>query len=783
MDSRVFTTLEFDKVKSRIRERAACSLGKSRIDQMSPFAELELAEQELAVVDEALRVIYRLGPVPFGGISDIRQSLRKAEIGGTLGIEELNQVVYFIQGGRHVRHALTAGSGEFDIPRLQAIADSLFDARQTEEEIRKAVSDDGTIWDHASQVLAQLRHTKRQLAVRMRQQLEQMLRSHSRYLQDPVIALRGDSLCLPVRVEFKNQIHGIIHDVSASGATVFIEPQSVVESGAKIRALIIDEEREIERILQRMSGHVAQVAVELDDNMEKLADVDMWFAKAAYARQTHCERPMLRADRVWVLRQARHPLLERASAVPIDLSLGEGHRMLIVTGPNTGGKTVTLKTIGLLTLLAMCGCFVPSERPCDIGWCDQIFADIGDEQSIEQSLSTFSSHLRNIVHMLQHVTADSLVLLDELGAGTDPAEGAALSMAILDHLKGGGSRVVATTHYAELKAYAMNDAFTVNASMEFDVQTLQPTYRLMIGIPGRSNALAIASRLGLSDSIVAGARSYVRTDDARVDELIRNMESARRETERLHQEARADRERAAAQVLQLEAREQAFMDEAQRIERDATAKARTILTTAQEEAQRVIHELRSRQDSGHYKDHELVALRKSLESALPPEVQRVVRKAQQREQIQVGAVVRVLSLGQKGEVVGISEDAKTFTVQLGLLRMKVAVADVDILQNAAPAQRSGTGGGTSFKRGLPRQIPLQLDIRGETVEESIPRIDKYLDDAVVSGLAHVTIIHGKGTGALRDGVRRHLSAHPSVLDWVRGGPREGGDGATVVTLK
>ncbi|MCL6454421.1 MAG: endonuclease MutS2 [Alicyclobacillus sp.] len=781
MDPRVVATLELDKVKVQIRDFAACSLGKRRIDEMLPFARLADAVAELDVVDEALRFLYRLGPLPFGGVTDISSALRKAEIGGVLNPEELNQVVFLIQGGRRVRQALFEDVDDFDIPRLRTVASALFDARKTEEEIRRALSEDGVIHDHASPALAQIRSAKRQLEARMRQQLEQMLRTHARFLQDPVIAMRGDSLCLPVRVEFKNAVPGIVHDVSASGATVYIQPQSVVETGARVRALAVDEEREVERILQALSGHVAAVAAELRTNLEYLGAIDAWFAKAGYARAVDGQRPVLREDGVWVLRRARHPLLPRATAVPVDLELGAVHRMLIITGPNTGGKTVTLKTVGLLTLLAMCGCFLPSEQPCDIGWCDQIFADIGDEQSIEQSLSTFSSHLRNIVSMLERVTGDSLVLLDELGAGTDPAEGAALSMAILDHLKAWGARVVATTHYAELKAYALNDPAATNASMEFDVDTLRPTYRLRIGIPGRSNALAIAARLGLSETVIERARTYVRSDDARVDDLIRNMEAARQEAERLREEARQAEAEASRIRRELETRERDLDAEVSHVRERAVEEARAIVERAAAEAERVITELRARRDSGGWKDHELVELRKSLEAALPPSVKRAARKARARAEVQPGAVVRVLSLGQKGEVVETADEGQTLTVQLGLLRMKVRADEVELLQNATPP--ASHGGGRSFKPALSRTLPLQLDIRGETVEESLPRIDKYLDDALVQGLERVTIVHGKGTGALRDGVRRYLEKHPRVKSWARGGPGEGGDGATVVTLQ
>ncbi|WP_026973929.1 endonuclease MutS2 [Alicyclobacillus contaminans] len=779
MHERVYQVLEFDKVKQQIQNYAACSLGRERIAELVPCERLEDAEAELDMVDEALQYLYRHGSLPFGGITDIRSAVRKAAIGGVLSAEELNRIVQFIVGARRARQAIEHAAEEGAFSRLADFVQAFYDARQLEVDIRQAVSEDGTLFDHASPELRRIRTSIRQLEGQMRRQLEQMLRTHQRYLQDPVIAVRGDRLCLPVKVEYKSQVPGAVHDYSASGATVFVEPQAVLESGAKVRALQAEEEREIERILQALSALVAAAAEDLLENVRRMGLLDFWFAKAAYAKSQRCERPRLRADGVWRLIQARHPLIDMETAVPVDLTLGDNYRMLIITGPNTGGKTVTLKTVGLLTLLAMSGCFIPTGRPSDIGWCDQIFADIGDEQSIEQSLSTFSSHLRNIVEMLREVTAQSLVLLDELGAGTDPAEGAALSMAILDHLNRWQCRVVATTHYAELKAYAFQEPQAMNASVEFDVQTLRPTYRLLVGVPGRSNALAIASRLGLSNAIVERARSLLTTDDVRMEELIAKMEQARHEAEALRREAAEEHAKVSRLRAELEAEWNDLTQEAEELRARAEREARDIVRRAEREAERVIQELRQLRDAAQVKDHQLVELRKALQNALPEDAPKRRKKSSVATgEISVGAQVRVLSLGQKGEVIEKSDDGRSYTVQLGLLRMKVDAGDVELLGQPKPAEAT-----QSFRRGMPKSMPLQLDIRGTTVDESIPTVDKYLDDAVVHGLARVTVIHGKGTGALRDGIRRYLTRHPHVKSWAPGGPGEGGDGATVVELK
>lgn len=779
MKEHSFATLEFPKVRERIRQYVACSLGEEKIQAMVPFDELTRAQDELAVVDEALRLHYRFGPLPFGGVTDVRTALKKSSIGGVLAISEFLAVVRFIEGGRNVRQAIENRQGELDLVHLASRAELLFDARQTEQEIRQVVCDDGTIYDHASPELRKIRSERRQAETRIRQVLEQMLRSQQRYLQDPVIAMRGNSFCLPVRVDFKNYVPGIIHDYSASGATVFIEPQAVVELNRRVNELSLDEEREIERILTRLSGFVAAVADSLLENTRVLADLDAISAKAEYARREKCEKPGLREDGIWRLKRARHPLIDQATAVPMDLTIGESHRMVVITGPNTGGKTVTLKTVGLLTLLAMSGCFIPTAQNSEIAWCDEVFADIGDEQSIEQSLSTFSSHMRQVVKILAEMTSRSLILLDELGAGTDPTEGAALAIAILDQVKQVGASAIATTHYAELKGYAFTEPSAVNASVEFDVATLRPTYRLLVGVPGRSNALAIASRLGLPEGVIAKAKGLMESTDIRVEDLILQLENSRKQAENARHVAQEDRAEAETLRQNWESKWSSLEREMAKTRASARTEAEQLLDKARAEANRIISELRQKQNHHTVKDHELVELRKALENVLPDNrAQQPGRARVARESVKVGAVVRVRSLGQKGEVLETSGDGKQLTVQLGLLRMKVDAVDVDLIAGAQPKETTPV----STRRGIPAGISLELDIRGETVEDALPRIDKYLDDAVVNRMARVSIVHGKGTGMLRNGVRKYLSQHPHVRTWSAGGPGEGGDGVTVVEV-
>ncbi|MCL6636791.1 MAG: endonuclease MutS2 [Alicyclobacillus sp.] len=779
MEDRVFNILEWDKVCARLAAHAQTVLGKARLTGLAPCATREQAEAELGKVEEAVRFRQRIGDLPWSGVSDIHRLLRKAQAGGVLGPGELNQLVAFIVAGRRIRQTLTEIPPDIKVPGLHQVAEQLFDARQTEVEIRQAIAEDDSVLDQASPELRQIRQQRRQFEGRIRDRLEAMLRTHQRFLQDPVITVRGDSLCLPVRVEFKQQIPGVIHDVSASGATVFVEPQEVVSLHARVRALVMEEERAVERVLQRLSGVVAAVADGLASNACWLGQLDAWFAKAAYALSEDAQMPRLRSDGVWSLRRARHPLIPRDQAVPMDLSLGQPFTLVVITGPNTGGKTVALKTLGLLTLMAMSGCFIPASEGSELSWCDGVYADIGDEQSIEQSLSTFSAHMRNIVGMLHKVSAHSLVLLDELGAGTDPAEGAALAVALLEYFKERGVRVVATTHYAELKAYAFHEPLATNASVEFDIETLRPTYRLRVGVPGRSNALAIAARLGVPEAILARARAELRSDNVRVEELIAKIEIAQRQAEQLRAEAERERQALVEERARLALERAQWEASRQQEEADAVRRAQEVLERAEREAERVIQELRSRQRQAVVKDHELVALRKALDEARP-NLQTGQRRRIGPADIPVGATVRVLSFGQKGEVVERSADGRELVVQLGPLRMKLPVQDVELVSGA---QRTAEQAVTRVRRNPAAHVPLQLDVRGHTVDEAIPQVDKYLDAAVVHGLKRVTIIHGKGTGALRDGLRRFLSRHPHVAAWAPGGPGEGGDGATVCDLQ
>ncbi|SIT07339.1 endonuclease MutS2 [Alicyclobacillus vulcanalis] len=775
MDERALDALEYEFVRGEIARCAQTSLGKARAAAMAPYDERGAAEHELARLDEAIRLLYRLGPPPFAGVEDLRDAVERTRRGGTISADEAHRLARCIAGMRAMRQFVERAAESGNFPLLAGSVAPMADLRRTEQEIRQVVDEDGQVIDHASPTLLRLRDERRRREGEIRAVLDRLLRTQAKYLQEPVIAMRGEHYCLPVRVEHKSQVQGVVRDVSSSGSTVFIEPRAIVELSERVRELEVMEEREVERLLYQLAASFAQVADEFLRNLDVAADMDFLFAKAAYARFTDAKRPQL-TDGVWRLRGAWHPKLGR-DAVPIDVEIGDRFRLLIITGPNTGGKTVTLKTIGLLTLMAMSGMFLPTRRESEVGFCHDVFVDIGDEQSIEQNLSTFSSHMRRIIDMLARVTKDSLVLLDELGAGTDPAEGSALAIAILDHLTAVGARVVATTHYAELKGYAFRNPAAENASMEFDVETLRPTYRLLMGVPGRSNALAIAERLGMPKAILERARSHVAESDIHVEELIGRLEAASREAELVRDEARRALEEAEERAADL-ARQQAAWEAAKEAMREKAAReARAVIDRARQEAEAVIREIRSLREQAHVKDHELVELRKRLEGAEPKE-RRKAPQGQGRPEVRPGQRVRVLSLGQKGDVVEVAPDGKAAVVQLGVMRMKVDARDLEVVGHGEPA-----GAPSAVRVRAGKDVRMELDVRGETIDDALLRIDKYLDDAVVAGISRVVIIHGKGTGALRNAIRRYLREHPHVKTSEPAGPGEGGDGATVVHVR
>lgn len=787
MDSHTLRTLEYDRIIEQLEESASSEVSKQACSRLTPSFDLREVRHRLARVAEGLDVLRLQGDLSLEGLRDIRAALQRATIGGMLSPSELLQVAGTAACAKSVRNLLhSLDPEEVPLPNLRELAAGLEELPALVTAIRTAVDEDGRVTDQASSELADIRRHMRQLQAGIRASLDQIVRSPhvQKMLQEAIITQRNDRYVVPVKHEYRGSFAGIIHDESASGQTLFIEPESVVNQNNRMRELELREEREIERILGELTVMVQEQVPVLQQNMDILTQWDVIFAKARFGRKLKGICPQLDETGCVHLKQARHPLIPMDDVVPIDVNLDQETRAIIITGPNTGGKTVTLKTMGLLSLMAQTGIPIPAEEGSRVAVFSNVFADIGDEQSIEQSLSTFSSHMTHIIRIMERVDASSLVLLDELGAGTDPTEGAALAIAILEHMMKQGCRLVATTHYTELKVFAHVRPGVVNASVEFDVETLRPTYRLLVGVPGRSNAFEIARRLGLPDAIVQEARSQMGQDENRLEEMIASLASDTRAASDKREEAEALRLEAEQLLSDLQRQWNKWQEEKEKVKEAARREAQTIVSRAKREAESVLEELRrwSQERESSIKEHQLIAARKRLEDAVPQaDWRRSVPStpAKKKEPITVGDEVLVRTLGQKGQVTeGLGEEA--FQVQVGAMKIKVNRQDLEWV--STPKREEAVKGSTFYRRS---SVPVrhELDLRGKLVEEAIPAIDKYLDDALLAGYEQITLIHGKGTGALRNGVQRYLDRHPRVESYRSGGEGEGGLGVTVVQLK
>lgn len=787
VNAKALHTLEYDKIIQKLAATAATSLGREEASKLSPSQELRVVQRRLAATDEAARAISLKGSAPFGGITDVRASLYRAKLSGMLQPPELMEIAQFIMGSRRLNRFLSLADEELGLPLLNDLREPLTDFKAIEDEIRRCIDDQGDVLDSASPELASARRDIRINAGRAREKLETLIRSSSvqKMLQDALITQRNDRYVIPVKAEYRAHFGGIVHDQSGSGATLFIEPEAVVQMNNKLRELMLKEQQEVERILRKLTELVGERADLLTGDVELVGQLDFIFAKASLAHAMFATLPAMNDEGKLSLRRARHPLIDAKNVVPIDLELGEAYSAIIVTGPNTGGKTVSLKTIGLLSLMAMSGLFVPADEGSRLCVFDGIFADIGDEQSIEQNLSTFSSHMTNLISMLGEVTPRSLVLLDELGAGTDPAEGSALAIAILEHLHRVGCRMIATTHYSELKAYAYNRDGIINASMEFDVATLRPTYRLLVGVPGRSNAFAIAERLGLPKAIIEHARGEVSEDELKVDTMIASLEKDRLTAESERQLAERLRRDVEKLRLQIEEERLKFQEQKAKLLDDAREQARLSVAKAKREAEEIISDLRklAMDEGASVKEHKLIEARKRLEDAVPEGAKREPRAPGGKPaKIAAGDEVKVHSLGgQRGQVVELTGSGEAF-VQLGIMKMKVALADLEKVGQQNAAKPKPQAQATVVKRSRDENIRTELDLRGTTLDEAIMEVDRFLDEAFLSNLGQVYVIHGKGTGALRAGIQEFLRRHKHVKSYRLGQFGEGGAGVTVAEL-
>lgn len=785
MDKKVEAILEFDKIKKQLTEFASSSLGEQAILALTPDTDFQVVQKAQLETEEGAKIIRLRGSAPITGLTDVNAHLKRLEIGGDLNGLEIYQIGSNLRVSRQMKNfmadLLEVG---VELPLLGGLAEELLVLKDVEEDIAISIDESGKVLDTASESLSSIRRTLRRIEDRVREKLESYLRDRnaSKMLSDAVITIRNDRYVIPVKQEYKGHYGGIVHDQSASGQTLFIEPQSVVDLNNERKALQAKENQEIERILAEISASLAGWIKEIHHNTFILGRFDFILAKARFGKAMKAVTPHLSDNGVVRLFAARHPLLERDKVVANDIYLGEDFTTIVITGPNTGGKTITLKTLGLLTLMAQSGLQIPTQEDSTIAVFEHVFADIGDEQSIEQSLSTFSSHMTNIVSILAKVNHKSLILYDELGAGTDPQEGAALAISILDASHAKGASVVATTHYPELKAYGYNRAHATNASVEFNVETLSPTYKLLIGVPGRSNAFDISRRLGLSETIITEARSLVDTESADLNDMISSLEEKRNLAESEYEEARELARGADALLKDLQKEISNYYQQKDKLIEQASDKAAKIVEKAEAEAEEIIHELRTMQLNGAagIKEHELIDAKTRLGKAKPKTINKTIPQApkQKPHVFQNGDNVRVLSLGQKGTLLNKINNTE-WNVQIGIIKMKIKTTDLEYIQPEKPKkQRIITSVHSSDS-----PAKSELDLRGERYEDALQKVDKYLDEALLAGYPQVAIIHGKGTGALRTGVTEYLKNHRMVKSIRFGAAAEGGNGVTIVEFK
>ncbi|MDC7767847.1 endonuclease MutS2 [Priestia megaterium] len=787
MQSRIFHVLEFNKVKEQLQKKVASSLGREKVANLIPSTQYEEVVKWQEATDEATTVLRLRGNVPLGGIFDVRPSVKRAEIGGTLSSNELLDVASTIYAARQVKQFIeqVVEDEDLQLPIITEHIEKLMPLPEVEQTIKMSIDENGTVLDGASDQLRGIRQKLRSTESRIREKLESLIRSSSaqKMLSDAIVTIRNERFVIPVKQEYRSAYGGIVHDQSSSGATLFIEPQAIVTLNNELQEAKVKEKQEIERILIALTVQVAEVANELRQNVYLLGELDFMFVKGRYSHELKASKPKMN-DRGYIkLVKAKHPLIAQEDVVANDIELGDQYTSIVITGPNTGGKTVTLKTLGLFTLMAQAGLQIPALDGSEMAVFKHVFADIGDEQSIEQSLSTFSSHMVNIVDILQKVDHESLVLFDELGAGTDPQEGAALAISILDQVYEKGARVVATTHYPELKAYGYNREGVVNASVEFDIETLSPTYKLLIGVPGRSNAFEISKRLGLSAEVIERAKGYIGSETNKVENMIASLEDSRRQSE--HELEEAEELRKEAQKLHKELQSQIieFNEKRDKLYEKAEEKAQATVKAASEEAEKIISDLRKMSQKNHalVKEHELIEARKRLEDAVPTLEKSKKKPAAPKKQertLQAGDEVKVLSWGQKGTLVERVSNNE-WQVQMGIMKMKVKEKDLEYISSPKPVETKPL----ATVKGKDYHVNLELDLRGERYENALIRVEKYIDDALLANYPRVSIIHGKGTGALRKGVQEYLKNHRSVKNIRFGEASEGGSGVTVVEFK
>ena len=793
MNQRSQRVLEYNKIVDKLAALAISARGKQMCRDLVPLSDYAAICKGQEETGEALQFRMMAGQLPLGGIKDIAPSLKRADMGGILSIEEIYSIGEFIYVCRKVASYAKSVERREVLPIVDPAFERIIPMAGLEAEINRCIANERDVADDASARLSDIRRGIKVSHGRINDALNSIIHSaaYKNMLQDSVITMRGGRFCVPIKQEYRTSFPGMVHDMSGSGATVFIEPMSVVELNNKIKEYEAEEKEEIQRILAVLSGSIAENSAQLADNFEALTYLDFIFAKAELALAMNATAPIFNSEGAINIKKGRHPLLDASNVVPTDIYLGEDFTTLLITGPNTGGKTVALKTLGLFTLMGSAGLFIPAASGSRLAVFDNVFADIGDEQSIEQSLSTFSGHMTNIVQILEEMTLDSLVLFDELGAGTDPTEGAALAISIIRHLLDRGIRTAVTTHYSELKIFALSTEGVENAAVEFNVETLKPTYHLLIGVPGKSNAFAIAKRLGLPDGIIASARDVLTGENIRFEDVITNLEISRKQVEIEEERAAALRREAERLAADLDNQKQRLERSKERVMEEAKKEAKALVSKAKDEADSIIREMQKiKKDGLNFKEIEegRRKLRESLselEEAGGASDSKLSLKVIDKP-LQAGDEVYINSLGQRAVIISINAAATEARVQFGAMETKVKMDDLR-LELGKKEKKKETGGvaagsKTIVKSAKALSVSAKLDLRGRLVEEALEELGKYLDDAYLAGMGKVEIVHGKGTGALRAAVQRELRGHPHIKNYRLGEFGEGDSGVTIVEL-
>lgn len=789
MEEKSLSTLEYTKILKSLSECAKNDDAKTMAEELKPSSDFREVERALAETDAAVTMSLKFGSPEILRVEPVDGAIKRLDVGGALSAAELLNVARLLKCIRNLKRYTKEQTGA-----LEEYFSELVSAKPIEDEINRAIVSEDEIADAASPALANVRRKMKNTGAKIKDSLDSMVRSghYQKFLMDNIVTMRNNRYVVPVKAEHRSEVPGIVHDMSASGSTVFIEPSSVVNANNELHELEIKEKAEIEKVLYELSNKVAEISEQVKYNYETLILIDFIFAKAKLALDMKAVCPKLNTDGKIKIVKGRHPLIDKSKIVPIDVRLGDDFDVLVVTGPNTGGKTVVLKTIGLFCIMTQAGLHIPANEESEMPVFDDVFADIGDEQSIEQSLSTFSSHMKNIVHIVENAGSNSLVLFDELGAGTDPVEGAALATAIIESIRLIGAKIVATTHYSELKLYALSTDGIENASCEFDVETLSPTYKLLIGVPGKSNAFAISKKLGLPDSIIERSKEKLSDENIKFEDVLGSIEENRVSA----QKAREEQERMRREIEQLKdelQREREKIDKKKdKIYDNARAKAEKIIKQAQEDTERMLEEIKQLQKEK--RDKEAVRAMEEVRKELKLKEKSNVRPKNRRSggvksnvnlnTLKLGSNVLIIDLNDKGTVLSINKDNQTAVIQVGIMKITAKISNLVVLEDekgskpesyVAPKRSTGINTAMSGK--------TEVDLRGMTIGEAELEVDKFLDESVLSGLSEVSLIHGKGTGALRAGIHEYLRHHPHVRKYRLGRFGEGDIGVTIVELK